>query len=80
MSEADNTPDFSKEEKRLFQLLLIYCVGVSACRLIGPTSDVKIDVASKGSKVDDFPVFSSRCGLVNFSIDPKSKVSDSPRR
>jgi len=35
MSEADEESDFSQEKKKLFQLLLAYCVGVSICRLMG---------------------------------------------
>jgi hypothetical protein len=35
-SESKIPTDFSGEEKRLFTLLLIYCIVVSICRLFGP--------------------------------------------
>jgi hypothetical protein len=35
-TELNNTSDFSREKMRLVTLLLIYCVGVSICRLTGP--------------------------------------------
>jgi hypothetical protein len=35
MNEANDVPDFSTEEKKLFQFLLIYCAGVTLCRLLG---------------------------------------------
>jgi hypothetical protein len=37
VNKPDNIFDLSKAEKKLFQLLLIYCVAISMCRLIGPS-------------------------------------------